>query len=356
MISANGLSLLSCTVQKANEMMNCSIVLAYPENDTHGDIPYLFRSYQSGLSPFDPAMTAHLRQLESGISAQDVTLPLAAVARCTSAAPRYFKPMEVYTGGLKKLRFKDGGFGSNNPSLEAYHDILDQHGGLDKHMGPFVSIGTGISKFTLFSKREGHLRDIRGTIWAAFKFPSLTASTHRYMQKQSNRNAKQNFPYFRFDGGDDLGKVNLDEWEKPGWTSYLKPKSEFSRAKTLEKIRKAVNEYLECPEINEQLRNCAELLVRRRRLRQRDVAAWQRYAVGTFWVCDHASCTDAGWKERSPANHLGSVPRPKKVTRFNLVDKFEDHMCKTHGMISGDQEIKNKVDECRWCSWMYPLN
>ena len=330
------------------------MVLAYPENNVQGDIPYLFRSHQSGLSPFNPAMTDHLRTFEKNLGAQDVKLSLATVARATSAAPRYFKPTKVWTGGVNELRFKDGGFGSNNPSLEVYYDIIDHHGGLERNMGPFVSIGTGVSMFTLFSETAGHLCDLKSNIQAALKTPTLTANTHRHMQKQSVRNNREVFPYFRFNGGPKLGSIKLDEWETRKQESNPERRPDKAKATTLEKISNAMKVYLNKREIDMSLRECARLLVQRRRLRARDEAAWERYAVCSYWVCDDEGCTDTGWDKRYPTFPSMEVPRNMKVKRFNLVTEFKDHMCEFHGMVSEGQEIRDKLRECRWCSWVYP--
>lgn len=336
--------------------MDHSIVLAYPENFARGDIPYLFRSYHSPLSPFDPAVTDLLRAFENNLDTQDITLPLASVARSTSAAPRYFKPMKVWTGWTSpKLRFKDGGFGSNNPSLEVYHDVIQQHGGDSKRIGPFVSIGTGIPKFTLFSKSEWHLRDLAVDVVAAMKIASLTTNTHKYMQKHSIRDGTRIFPYFRFDGGHNLGKIKLDEWEPHGWITSLRRQSKNrTGSMKLQKIRAVMREYLAEREVDEQLTNCARVLVQRRRLRQRNAAAWQRYAMGSCFICDNESCTDPTWYELSPLGPLGEIPTPKRVTRFNLITEFENHLCKVHSMAAGGQEIDGKIRSCRCCSWIYP--
>ena len=255
--------------------------------------------------------------------------------------------MSISTGGTKELRFKDGGFGSNNPSIEVYYDIINQHDSLERHMGPFISIGTGTSMFSLFSESQRHLPDVWKGVRAAFKTPTLTAGTHRHMVKQSVRNKKKVFPYFRFDGGLDLGSVGLDEFKTQKQTSNPGEATENAKAKTLNRISNDMVKYLSRPVINKRLRVCARLLVQRRRLRARDDAAWERYAVCLYWVCDNDNCLESTLSSTT-------APQPKQRTRFRLTTEFEDHLCKVHGMLRGSQEIEDKKRECRSCSWVYP--
>ena len=78
------------------------------------------------------------------------------VGRATTAAPGYFRHLTTRIGGM--IRFKDGGFGCNNPSWEIYKDIKALLANGSKDMGPFISIGTGVSDVHLFPVKQGHLR------------------------------------------------------------------------------------------------------------------------------------------------------------------------------------------------------
>ena len=325
-----------------------SIVLAYPENYTRGDIPYLFRSYQSSLSPLDPAMTDELRKFDGDLERGQLNPNLSSVARSTSAAPHYLSPMKVYAGNSSApfIRFKDGGFGSNNPSQEVYYDIVNQHGGLSKNIGVFISIGTGVPNFKLFSQKEGHMRDTVANIKAASRIAALTMNVHRYMQKHASHDNKVILPYFRFDGGSDLGSIGLDDWEKhPRKTK----RSRTPGAKTLEDIRAAMAKYIQQERVNNQLSECARLLVQRRRLRTRNAEAWQRYATGLYYVCDDDSCTQTGWRRL----WIGSQPR--RMTRFNHILDFETHLVRVHNFQAGSQELEKKLRDCQEYSWIYPV-
>lgn len=58
------------------------------------------------------------------------------------------------------VRFKDDGFGSNNPSEEVHHDIVKAHGGANKNIGPLVSIGIGKSDLRRLASRKGHFCEL----------------------------------------------------------------------------------------------------------------------------------------------------------------------------------------------------
>jgi uncharacterized protein len=64
--------------------------------------------------------------------------PLWLVARCTSAAPTFFEPVEVHSGGHMHALI-DGGVYVNNPSMSAYAEVCS---GRARH-ALLVSLGTG---------------------------------------------------------------------------------------------------------------------------------------------------------------------------------------------------------------------
>ena len=58
--------------------------------------------------------------------------------------------MSMHSGNsLEVITFKDGDFGSNDPSEEAHHDVANKHGGISKKIGPLFSIGTGSIPVTM---------------------------------------------------------------------------------------------------------------------------------------------------------------------------------------------------------------
>ncbi len=81
----------------------------------HERSPRLLRSYNhpkaSGESPFerDPGPAD--------------PYPIYKIGRATSAAPFYFKAVEL-DEGRPELELIDGGFGANNPTELAYHEVM----------------------------------------------------------------------------------------------------------------------------------------------------------------------------------------------------------------------------------------
>ena len=256
------------------------------------------------------------------------------VARATSAAPGYFPPIKIKTGnGSEVIKFKDGGFGSNNPSEEAYRDILHKHGG-SMHMGPYISIGTGITPLDMFGKRSDNLSTAWVNLKAVIKLPSRTSKAHERMLEYALADDEERFPYFRFDGGLDLGEVGLGEWESHSFTR-ITGKDRTSGRKTLKKIETAIAVYLQRREVQRDLNECAEVLVRRRRLRTRNASDWDRYASYSHYECDVKLC---------------------QKRRVNTAHEFKEHLRRDHKLKLVDPVIDKKVLECRHVHWLYRSN
>ena len=267
-------------------------------------------------------------------------IPLHKVARATAAAPAYFRPVRILPAHrgmpLPAIRFKDGGFGCNNPSEEAFHDVREAHGGLTKNIGPFISIGTGVGKFKLFSNKQGNFRDVGANAKAAVKRTTLTTLTHKSMSYLAEFDKEKRFPYYRFDGGEVLGEIALDEWKNHH--SSRKDNANATRgkgAKTLETIRKAVQGYLESKNVQQDLEDVAKLLVSRRRLRAEDASRWERFATSSYYMCD------------------GAGNGCEKV-RFDTLEDFRGHLGSAHGVGDDAGLLEKKVEEGRRYGWLYP--
>lgn len=305
------------------------MVLAYADS-VGVDSPYHFRTYQI---PIQRSKNKG-QQATVGTYGDAATLPIWQIARATSAAPTYFRPIKIRRGNLPGfVTFKDGGFGSNNPSEEAYNDVVHKHGGTSKNMGPFISIGTGIPAIELFSKKKGNVYNAVANIKAAFKLPARTIGVHRRMERLSMHDNKKRFPYFRFDGGERLGEIALDEWKSHKFTR-LSGKDNQSGSITLERLYVATAAYLQEPKVQQDLTECAMILVRRRQLRMRDSSEWDRYASFSYYDCNVEGCD-----------------RP----RSNKAQDFREHLRKFHHKIA-DQEMEQTVQECRHVHWKYRAN
>ncbi len=260
-------------------------------------------------------------------------LPIWQVARATSAAPNYFPPIKIERSSGRDpgvIKFKDGGFGSNNPSDEAYHDVLYKHGGIGKNIGPFISIGTGIPPYELFAKKEGNLNNTIANFKAASKLPSRTLKVHEIMDGLATRDQEEIFPYYRFDGGPRLGEVELDEWKSHKFTR-LTGKSTQPGHKTLDKMYLATAAYLQRRDVQNDLTECANLLVKRRRLRTRNYSAWERYASASYYICVHNGC--------------------EKV-RIDTRQLFKEHLKERHHIQVADEVLEKTILDSRHC-WIY---
>ena len=262
-------------------------------------------------------------------------LPIWKVARATSAAPGYFPPMSIRGGnGPELITFKDGGFGSNNPSDEVYYDIINKHGGTSRSTGPFISIGTGSKPLKMFPERKRGLKNSRDTIAngkTATQLPSRIAKVDELMFKTSNFDGREHFPYYRFGGGERLGKVDLAEWESHRWT-FLTRRDNTPGCKTLEEIEEATAIYLRQPDVQRDLNEVAKILVERRRLRTRNKSDWDRYASFSYYQCDFGRCGDE---------------------RINTAQEFKEHIRKEHRTIRADQASEAELIKKRRVHWVY---
>ena len=296
-------------------------------------MPYLFRTYEPPLEARDDVY----KKFRSDPEHHPSSIPLHKVARATAAAPAYFRPVKILPAHrgipLPAIRFKDGGFGCNNPSEEAFHDVREAHGGLTNSIGPFISIGTGVGKFKLFSNKQGNFRDVWANAKAALKTPTLTTLTHKSMLHLADFDKEKRFPYYRFDGGEVLGKIALDEWK--GHSSRKGNGSRGKGAKTLETIHKAIQAYLQLKSksVQRDLKHVAKLLVQRRRLRAQDASRWERFATSSYYLCD----ADGGCEK----------------VRFNTSEDFKKHLVSAHG-IGGVDMMEKKLEEGRRYGWLYP--
>ena len=236
--------------------------------------------------------------------------------------------------GEEVITFKDGGFGSNDPSEEVCYDIIHKHGGASRNIGPFISIGTGSIPLQMFPERKGGFQNLRNTManWKAVtQLPSRTAKAHESMIKISNFDGTEHFPYYRFGGGERLGKVGLAEWESHRWTSFTR-RDNTPGGKTLAEIEDATTSYLREPDVQRDLNEVAKILVDRRRLRTRSMSNWDRSASYSYYQCDLGRCGDE---------------------RVNTAQEFKEHIRKEHRNIRDDQALEAELIRKRRVHWVY---
>ncbi len=299
-----------------------SLVFAYADHEK-SDVPYYLRTYSTS----EPSQQGEPKRNYG----DPLGVPIWQIARATSAAPGIFRPITIPTAdGQSFVRFKDGGFGTNNPTREAFGDIKHKHGGQTKNIELVISIGTGETSVSRFPKKKGNIQNAWANLKAATKLPSRTNQAHETMNALANLDGKKQFSYFRFTGGKDLGDVALDEWETHRLTG-LTGRENQSGAKTIKKISLAMAHYLRQPSVQRDLAACAKILVARRQLMIRDESRWERYASASYYVCTLQGCQKA-----------------KITTR----QEYEQHIKSEHSAKLIDQSIESTMHQARRC-WIY---
>jgi len=218
--------------------------------------PYIFRSY-------DHWGTANVNERNPGVAA---CIPIWEVARATTAAPFYFKPIQI-----SNRKFGDGGFGTNNPADEMLHEVSSMTGHNPKSIALLLSIGTGEVSISRF--QEGRIGKYLAYLNAAKRLASDSAIAHERLQAQKTR---FNIPYYRFNVPVDfgLGKIKLDEW-KPD---------------TLERIRNLTETYCGQSEVQRQLKEVARIMVDHR-IARKESELWGFVSSGHQYRCAVERCS-----------------------------------------------------------------
>lgn len=227
--------------------------------------PFLFRTYEHPASEIpDPF------ELNPGLPTQ---VPIWQVARATTAAPTYFKPLDI-----GDERFLDGGFGlANNPTWHALVEVGQMSANSPQAVALTVSIGTGRADKVPPVARRG--AGLLGRYKAIIKYSAATTTdsenTHLKVEHLS-RTSGLHYERFNVDGG--LGNVDLGEWKIRGQTNL-----------TLEKIEQQTKAYLNQAETRTRLRRVAEILVKNRQERSRH-PKWDIVATGLRYRCHVDKC------------------------------------------------------------------
>lgn len=115
---------------------------------------------------------------------------------------------------------------------------------------------------------------------------------HQAMENECGTHSEdglKTFEYFRFDGGEALGKIKMDEWSGRR-KNQLKLSNRATGKETLESMDNAIKSFLKKPETKKEMARLANILVLRRRLRTRDKKAWERYACASRYECNQEEC------------------------------------------------------------------
>ena len=261
-----------------------SVCVAYANVADHDaqEEPFLFRSY-------DHAPTGVFLERNPGNAH---AYPIRQVALATCSAPTYFDAMMI-----GENKFWDGAFGCNNPSSEAYREVLQMNNNDPNSLGILLSLGTGEYKTTRFAK--GKLAQIYQLFKAAKKLASGSHLTHEHMAQ--NAEVKQ-FPYYRFNVRHGLGKIKIDEWKKArgGRLSTL----EYMTAMTREYLDKGFVDEHNKISVQQHLDRVAEILVGNRRSRAK-TPRWEM-VLGVRYRCTIDKCHSgqARYTSEELRNHL----------------------------------------------------
>jgi predicted acylesterase/phospholipase RssA len=185
----------------------------------NANIPVLFRTYRS-----------HVMQMYLGCKIWEA-------ARATSAAPTFFKRIEIG----RQQPFVDGGLGRNNPS----HLLLEEANGLfpARQLGCLVSIGTGQAE-VISIKKPGIFQRIvpTNTIDVLKAIATDCEFTH-----QSMLGLFANSPntYFRLNVDQGMQGIELSRWDELSHveahtTQYMKKKEVVEKLGLLVNVMRGV--------------------------------------------------------------------------------------------------------------------
>lgn len=160
--------------------------------ETQGRFPWFFRSQRARNRP-------------------DYDFPLTQVARATTAAPTYFEPLSLETGGaIQQYCLIDGGVYANNPAMCAYIDALTFYQDYDDIL--VVSLGTGQHKRTIQyreAKDWGLVEWVRPVIDVLMDGGSATVA---YQMQTILKAGADGLPrYYRFQTALTMGNDDMDD-------------------------------------------------------------------------------------------------------------------------------------------------
>lgn len=216
--------------------------------------PFLFRTYDCGSRSCSPDE----RKLGSA-SGFDIQT----VANATLGGPSCLKPFEA-----RKCRYYDDAIDLGNPSWQLYNEVKFLTRGTEKSISLLLSIGGR-------NCQNNHPKDGISDQSSQRDFSEISEHIEKTLTKESER---RNFGYYRLDVDQALQDADSSEWQpkKLGKT-------------TLRQIVDASRHYLETEEVRSKLRECAQELVRIRRLRAQTMR-WEAFATGVSYNCPISSC------------------------------------------------------------------
>ncbi|MCJ1315256.1 hypothetical protein MMC15_000572 [Xylographa vitiligo] len=277
-----------------------TVCVAYASIEDSKESPFLFRSYEHIRNDH----TWHLQPSSfNSASLSDDTnednwwifernpgpahaLPIWQVARATTAATGYFKPMTI-----GDIDFVDGALGCNNPAQEAYDEVVRMHNGNRAAVRLLLSIGTGQSEVTRIGR--GQIGRMLQAVKAGVGVLTETEETHNTMTKRAADIETLTYRRFNVPKALGVGQMRMDVWNPA----------------VQQRIETLTTEYLDKPAAHkgalkedERLQELAAMLVKARRER----AQTGRWPISTSQVryrCTVDKC-DNGQKVRNTFDEL----------------------------------------------------
>ena len=146
----------------------------------------------------------------------------------------------------------DGGFGTNNPTLEAFKEVT--YSNVDsppEHL--VISIGSGFSRQRSSFKRSKFRPNFVSTVYSALDLATETETVHEDMLAIAGN---RKFEYFRFNVDEGLEDILLDSWK-------VRRTDGRESLETISHITSMTAKYLERQDVQGMLCRCAQLLVNR---------------------------------------------------------------------------------------------
>jgi hypothetical protein len=228
------------------------------------------------------------------------------IARATSAAPKYFSPMEI-----NERTYRDGGMGANNPAKVAFNEVLQLH---DQPPRFILSIGTGQQKEKISLKKEklGLVKNWRDVGKAMMRMVAESEETHSQLEDDCERRYKEKYEitYKRLNVPEPMGNIRLDEW-LPAQNGNI----------TKEKIIRGTISYLSRRGVHLRLVECARILVKHRRARSA-TERWETFARKFVYFCPEQRCLHRAFTTR---------------------DELRDHAIYEHSFVCSIK-VKNHVE------------
>jgi hypothetical protein len=263
--------LVSFDVNSPRVCQSCCLTATHDRNLSEA---YLLRTYPHYYSETAPNWITRYNEGAEPLKIWEVT-------RATSAAPFYFKMLEVEIQGQNKS-FKDGGIRENNPSGAALSEFHSLYDGCSENPALLLSVGTGRPDHShdgfaaAWPGPFGNIPFIRTALEKRAVLQNLlikyTEGEKQHAQMREHARGEHTW-YKRLNVTDGLQDMSLDDWVKGEWQG----KKDVPGGASLTRMEKVTEAYLardfdakidSYAPPSTMLTQAAEKLVRQRRARE----------------------------------------------------------------------------------------